>query len=73
MTKYYDMKPVTFGVDDHHSMAITFPVSVKAFNRKSLVFDKIETVPVPINDLNKVVDSYKTVPISKAYKAINDE
>ena len=67
MAQYYDMKLVTFGVDEDHSLLNSFQVFVKAFNRESLVLYKIETVPVPINDLNKTFDSniadtiYKTL------------
>jgi hypothetical protein len=74
ITQYYDMKLVTFSVDpSDHSLVVTFPVLIKDFHRKSLVLYEIETVPVPINDMNEQADSYSEVQISKPYIAVNNE
>ena len=59
----------TFGVDGPGD---NFPVFVKALNRESLVLYEIETVAVPINDLNDTAYNYSKVTISKQYMAIND-
>ena len=73
MTHYYNIKLVTFGVDDHHSLVITLPVFEKAFNRKSPILHETDIIPVLINDLIEDADSYSTVTISKFYMTINDE
>ena len=65
------MKLVTFVMNEHHSLVTTFLIFVKVFNRKSLALCKIETVPVPLNGLNKTADSYSTVPISKLIWPLN--
>ena len=48
LTQCSDMKLLTFGVDDHHSLVITFPVFVRTFNREGVVLYEIETVSHPI-------------------------
>ena len=63
--KYYDMKVVTFGVDDNDSLVITFPVFGKALYRESRVLYETLTVLVPINDLNEVANSYSIVAVFK--------
>jgi hypothetical protein len=74
LTQYYDMKLVTFSVDKtDHSLIVTFPVLVKNFHKESLVLYEVETVPVPINDLNEQADSYSEVVIDKPYIAVNNE
>ena len=67
------MKFVTFGVDNNHSFVVIFSVFIKAFNTESLALNEIETVPVPISDLNEAANSYNTVIVSKPYLAINGE
>ena len=66
------MKCVIFGVDNC-SLVIILPVLIKAFNTDSLLLNEIETVPVPIDDLNEAVISYSTAMISKPYMAINND
>ena len=60
------MIPVTFGVEEIHSAAITFHIFVKASNRESLFFYDIMTVPVFfINDLTEIVNIYSIVALLK--------
>ena len=66
------MKLVTFGVDDNPSLVITFQGFIKVFSREGLVLHEIETVLVPINDLNEAGNSYSMVKISKPYVSITD-
>jgi hypothetical protein len=67
------MKLVTFGVDDTHSLVVTFPVLVKHFHSESLKLYELETVPVPIVDTNQQAASYSEVQVAKPYLAINGD
>ena len=73
ITEYYDMKLATFGVDADGNMIIAFPVFVKDHTSEPKTLYEIETVKVPIPDLNKAADSYSEVKYSKPYLAINDD
>ena len=53
MTQYSDMKLLIFGLDNNHSLMINFPVSIKAFNRESLVLYEIETISVTTTYFNE--------------------
>ena len=72
MTQYLGMKLVIFGVDDHHLLAIAFPVFITVFNRESLAHYEMETVSVPNYNFNEAANTYSTVTISKPYMTIND-
>ena len=51
---YYDMKLVTFGIDNQRNLIVQFPVFIQPYTQKRLVMYQIETVPVPILDeINK--------------------
>ena len=50
---YYDMKLVTFGIDDQSNLIIQFPVFVHPHNQQHLTLYQLETVPVPIIDENE--------------------
>ena len=50
---YYDMKLVTFGIDNQSNLIVQFPVFIQPYTQKRLVMYQIETVPVPILDKNK--------------------
>ena len=50
---HYDMKLVTFGIDNHRNLIIQFPVFIQPYTQKRLIMYQIETVPVPIQDENK--------------------
>ena len=45
---YYDMKLVTFGIDDQRNLIIQFPVFVQPYTQQHLTLYQMETVPVPI-------------------------
>ena len=68
---YYDMKLVTFGIDDERNLIIQFPVFVQPYTQQLLTSYQMETVPVPIVDENK--QSYTYLRIKKAYIALNSE
>ena len=70
---YYDMKLVTFGIDNQRNLIVQFPVFVQPYTQKRLVMYQIETVPVPILDKNEQAHSYTELKIEKPYIALNDE
>ena len=49
---YYDMKLVTFGIDDQRNLIIQFPAFDQPHTQQHLILYQIETVPVPIVDEN---------------------
>ena len=73
MYKYYDMKLVTFGIDRDRNLIIQFPVFVQLYMQKPLTLYQIETIPVPILDLNKNAESYTWIRIDKPYIALNPD
>ena len=70
---YYDMKLVTFGIDNQRNLIVQFPVFVQPYTQKRLVMYQIETVLVPILDENEQVHSYTELKIEKPYIALNKE
>ena len=70
---YYDMKLVTFGIDNQRNLIVQFPVFVQPYTQKRLVMYQIETVLVPILDENEQVHSYTELKIEKPYIALNEE
>ena len=70
---YYDMKLVTFGIDNQRNLIVQFPVFVQPYTQKRLIMYQIETVPVPILDKNEQVHSYTELKIEKQYIALNEE
>ena len=71
---YYDMKLVTFGIDQDKNLIIQFPVFVAPYMQATPTLYQIETVPVPILDM--ILDkaqSYTQLKIIKPYIALNDE
>ena len=70
---YYDMKLVTFGIDNQRNLIVQFPVVVQHYTKKRLIMYQIKTVPVPILDENKHVHSYPELKIEKPYIALNKE
>ena len=62
---YYDMKLVTFGLDNQRNLIVQFPVFVQPYTQKRLIMYQIETVPVPILDENEQVHSYTELRIEK--------
>ena len=70
---YYDMKLVTFGIDNQRNLIVQFPVFIQPYIQKRLVMYQIKTVPVPILDENKQVHSYTELKIEKPYITLNEE
>ena len=70
---YYDMKLVTFGIDNQRNLIVQFPVFVQPFTQRRFVLYQIETVPIPILDRNDQVQSYTQLNIAKPYIALNKE
>ena len=71
MYKYYDMKLVTFGIDQDRNLIIQFPVFVQPYTQKPLTLLQIETIPALILDMNKRADSYTWIRIDKPYITLN--
>ena len=73
MYKYYDMKLVMFGIDHDRNLIIQFPVFVQPYTQKPLTLYQVETIPVPILDMNERADSYTWIRIDKPYIALNPD
>ena len=73
VTEYYDMKMVTFGVNDGEELVVAFPVFVQDNTRESMTLYELETVKVPITDTNLVANSYTEVETSNPYIAFNND
>ena len=71
VTKYYDMKMVTFGVNDGEDLVVAFPVFVQDHTRESMTLYELETVKVPITDTSLAANSYTEVETS--YIAFNND
>ena len=63
---YYDMQLVTFGIDNDMNLVIQFPVFIQPYMQKPLILYQLETVPVPVLDLNMKAQSYTHLRIKKA-------
>ena len=72
LTEYYDMKMVTFGINDGEEL-VAFPVFVRDHTRESMTLYELETVKVPITDTNLAANSYTEVKTSKPYIAFNND
>ena len=70
---YYDMRLVTFGIDNQRNLIVQFPVFVQPYTQKGLILYQIETVLVPILDENKQAHSYTELKIENLYIALNKE
>ena len=73
LTEYYDMKLATFGIDTDGNMIVAFPVFIQDHTSQPQTLYEIETVKVPIHDLNADANSYSEVRYSKPYIAINKD
>ena len=71
ITDYYDMRLVTFGLDDQERLVVCFPIFIKDIKKEPMTLYQLETVKVPINDRNKKADSYTEVTVTKPYLASN--
>ena len=70
---YYDMKLVTFGIDNKRNLIVQFPVFLQPYTQKRLIMYQIETVLVPILDKNEQAQSYTELKVDKPYIALNEE
>ena len=73
VTEYYDMKMVTFGVNDGEELIVAFPVFVQDHTTEPMTLYELETVKVPITDTNLAANSYTEVKTSKPYIAFNHD
>ena len=73
VTEYYDMKMVTFGVNDGVELVVAFPVFVQDHTRESMTLYELETVKVPITDTNLAANSYTELQTSKPYIAFDND
>ena len=73
LSLYYDMKLVTFGIDNDRNLIIQFPDFVEPYTQARLTLYQIETIPVPILDTNDKAQSHTQLRIEKQYRALNDE
>ena len=70
---YYDMQLVTFGIDSDMNLVIQFPAFIQPYMQKPLILYQLETVPVPVLDLNIKAQSYTHLRIKKPYIDLNSE
>ena len=70
---YYDMQLVTLGIDTDMKLVIQFPVFIQSYTQKPLILYQLETVPIPILDINTKAQSYTHLRIEKSYIALNSE
>ena len=70
---YYDMKLVTFGINEARNLIVQFLVFVQPLMQQHLMLYQSEIVPVPIIELNKQAHSYTHLQIYKPYIALNCE
>ena len=66
---YYDMKLVTFGIDQKRNLIIQFAIFVQPYSQQPLILYQLETVPVPIVDKNTKAQSYTDLKVKKPYIA----
>ena len=71
ITDYYNMRLVTFGLDDQGRLVVCFPIFIKDFKKEPMTQYQLETVKVPIKDQNVHADSYTEVAVTKPYLASN--
>ena len=70
---YYDVKLVTFGIDENRNLIVQFPVFVQPYQQQQLILYHIKTVPVPIVEQNKQAHSYTHLQIERPYIALNSD
>ena len=70
---YYNMKLVTFGINNDRYLIIQFPTFVQPYTQQALTLYQVETVPVPIVDQNKHANSYTHLQIDRPYIVLNSE
>ena len=70
---YYEMKLLTFSINRDQNLIIWFPVFIQPYTQQPLILYQIETVPVPIVDQNKKVNSYTHLQTDRLSIALNFE
>ena len=70
---YYDLKLVTFGIDDQRNLIIQFPVFVQPDTQQHLKLYQMETLPVPIMHENGQEQSNTYLKVKKPYITLNSE
>ena len=70
---YYDMKLVTFGIDNSKNLIVQFPVFIQPYTQQPVILYQIETAPVPVMDKNTQVQSYIYLQVDRPYTALNSE
>ena len=70
---YFNMKLVTFGIDQDKNLIIQFPMFVQPYMQTKLTLYQIETVSVPILDAYKKAQSYTQLKVENPYIAVNRE
>ena len=68
---YYNMKLVTFGINQDKNLIIQFSMFVQPYTQIKLTLYQIETVPMPILDANDNAQSYTQLKVEKPYIAVN--
>ena len=63
----YDMKFVTFGIDDNSDLIMQFSLTITTYTTSN------RNCSIPIIDQNKHTNSYTEIQISKPYIAFSDE
>ena len=67
---YYDMKFVTFGIDQKRNLIIQFPIFVQPYTQQPLILYQLEMIPVPIVDENTKAQSYTEAENKEAIHSI---
>ena len=62
---YYEMKLVTFGIDEERNLKYQFLVFVQPYTQTRLVMHQIETVPIQILVRNEQTQSYTQLKFDK--------
>ena len=70
---YYNIKLVTFGVDNKRNLIVQFPVFVQPYTQNRLTMYQIETVLVLILDQNDKAQSYTQLKVDKPYIELDTE
>ena len=71
LSDMYNLPLVTFGVEESGRLLVCYPVFVKEFRRDPMELFQVETIMVPIEDIDSSKNSYSRVQITKPYLAVN--
>ena len=73
-THLYNLPILSTTVDkESHKLIMTLPYFIQERNQQEMTLYHIETVPVPIEDMNQKANSFTQIKIQKPYIAINDD